>query len=146
MVYTDISPSQGHTMTLLSSDGIPVEEKTMQNEVDYSIVHSSERYDILVEANAASPSIVANNYWMLAERLEDSKMLEQRDYCITGHRAYALLHYRRRPSLHGHPMTQCTILSTIQTVIQLLVMQQTVILNSFLLNTISNVLMQDACN
>ena len=81
-------------MTLLSSDGIPVEEKTMQNEVDYSIVHSSERYDILVEANAASPSIIANNYWMLAERLEDSKMLEKRDYCITGHRAYALLHYR----------------------------------------------------
>ena len=29
---------QGHTMTLLSSDGIPVEEKTTQNGVDYIIV------------------------------------------------------------------------------------------------------------
>ena len=85
---------QGHTMTLLSSDGIPVEEKTTQNGVDYIIVHSGERYDILVEANAPSPSIVAGNYWMLAETLEDPKELEQRGYCITGHRAYALLHYR----------------------------------------------------
>lgn len=85
---------QGHTMTLLSSDGIPVEEKTTQNGVDYIIVHSGERYDILVEANAPSPSIVAGNYWMLAETLEDPNELEQRDYCVTGHRAYALLHYR----------------------------------------------------
>ncbi len=81
-------------MALFSSDGIPVEEKTTQNGVDYIIVHSGERYDILVEANKPSPSIVASNYWMLAERLEDSKVLEQRGYCITGHRAYVLLHYR----------------------------------------------------
>ena len=70
-------------MTLLSSDGIPVEEKTTQNGVDYIIVHSGERYDILVEANAPSPSIVAGNYWILAETLEDPKELEQRGYHVT---------------------------------------------------------------
>ena len=84
---------QGHTMTLLSSDGIPV--NTAQNGLDYIIIHSGERYDILVNTTAPSPSIVAGNYWMLAETLEDPKLLEQRGYCITGHRAYALLHYRK---------------------------------------------------
>ena len=87
---------QGHTMTLLASDGVPVEEKTTQNGVDYIIIHSGERYDVLVQANAPPSSIVAGNYWMLAETLEDPTGLTQRGYCSIGHRAYALLHYRRQ--------------------------------------------------
>ena len=88
---------QGHTMTLLSSDGVPVEEKTTTGGVDYIVIHSGERYDVLVQANSPSPSIVKGNYWMIAETLEDPALLTQRGYCIKGHRSYALLHYRQNP-------------------------------------------------
>ena len=84
---------QGHKMTLLSSDGVPVQETvSQQEELDYIIINSGERYDVLVQADLPSPRIDTGYYWMIAETLEDPDMLEE-TYCVIGHRAYAILHY-----------------------------------------------------
>ena len=85
---------QGHKMTLLSSDGVPVQETVSQQEgLDYIIINSGERYDVLVQADLPSSHIATGYYWMIAETLEDPELLENSGYCIIGHRAYALLHY-----------------------------------------------------
>ena len=95
---------QGHKMTLLSSDGIPVQEtKSSQMGLDYIVINSGERYDVLVQANLPSQSIATGNYWMIAETLEDPDFLGRRGYCIKGHRAYALLHYNGKPDLPSWP-------------------------------------------
>ena len=85
---------QGHSMTLLESDGVPVKESNSTTNLDYIVVYSGERYDVLVQATLPSPSISTGNYWMIAETLESPDELKQRAYCTNGHRAYALLHYR----------------------------------------------------
>ena len=85
---------EGHKMTLLASDGLPVQEtKSNQSGLDYIVINSGERYDDLVEANQSSSTLDAGNYWMIAETLEDPVLLENKGYCVNGHRAYALLHY-----------------------------------------------------
>ena len=95
---------QEHKMTLLSSDGIPVQEtKSSQMGLDYIVINSGERYDVLVQANRPSRSITTGNYWMIAETLEDPALLGQRGYCMKGHRAYALLHYNGEPDLLSWP-------------------------------------------
>ena len=92
--YTFRFSIQGHKMTLLSSDGVPVQETVSQQDgLDYIIINSGERYDVLVQANLPSPPITTGYYWMIAETLEDPDLLLQRRYCVIGHRAYALLRY-----------------------------------------------------
>ena len=85
---------EGHKMTLLATDGFLVQEtKSNQMGLDYIVINSGERYDVLVEANLPSGTLVRGNYWMIAETLEDPDSLRRRMYCVDGHRAYALLHY-----------------------------------------------------
>ena len=80
---------QGHKMTLPSSDGVPVQETVSQQMgLDYITINSGERYDVLVQTDLPSPSIATGNYWMIAETLEDPRLLSTvRRYCARGHRS-----------------------------------------------------------
>ena len=85
---------EGHKMTLLATDGTPVQEtKSNQTGLDYIVFYGGERYDVLVEANMPPSTLGTGNYWMIAETLENPTLLEARGYCVAGHRAYALLQY-----------------------------------------------------
>lgn len=49
-------------MTLLESDGVPVEENDSTAGLDYVIVHTEERYNELVQATLLSQSVSTGNY------------------------------------------------------------------------------------
>ena len=79
---------QGHTMTVIATDGSPI--VPIEN-VTYVIVNSGERYDVVVHANN-----VPGNFWIWAETLEDADLSGNEVYYspITKHRAEAILQYR----------------------------------------------------
>ena len=80
---------QDHKMTVVATDGNPI---SPIEEVDYVIINSGERYDVIVHANASTPT--RGNFWIWAETLEDENMRNETFYSpINKHRAEAILHY-----------------------------------------------------
>ncbi len=77
----------GHKLTVIASDGHfikPIED------VDYVIVHTGERYDVLVTANQP-----VNNYWIRAETLEPPQTNGVQNS------AEAILHYERASDIQS---------------------------------------------
>ena len=80
---------QDHKMTVIATDGNPI---TPIENVDYVILNTGERYDIIVYANVSTPA--RRNFWIWAETLEDENILNENFYTpINKHRAEAILHY-----------------------------------------------------
>ena len=76
---------EGHKLTVISTDGFKINSIT---NVDYVIVNSGERYDVVVDTSGKD----IRNYWMLAETLEVDN--GDRFYNpVPVHRAEAVLHY-----------------------------------------------------
>ena len=84
---------QNHTFTVVATDGAHTEP--IYN-VNYLIVNTGERYDILVNTKGKT----ANNYWIFAEALEDvgNSRNEMFYSPIRLHRAEAILHYNETAS------------------------------------------------
>ena len=70
----------GHMLKVIASDGHFIEPI----DVHYVIIHTGERYDVIVTANQLS-----NNYWIRAETLETGQ----------NHLAEAILHYDSAPDV-----------------------------------------------
>ena len=85
---------QEHKLTVIATDGAEIQ--SIPN-VNYVIVNTGERYDIVVNANNT-----AGNYWILAESLEDESCTNCHSQIfnnpINTHRAEAVLHYNDHPS------------------------------------------------
>lgn len=75
----------GHKLTVVNTDGYWI---VPQKEVDFIIIHTGERYDFILEANAA-----AKNYWIRAETLEIDTKSNSPPYKPLGHVAEAILQY-----------------------------------------------------
>ena len=92
---------QEHKLTVIATDGA----QNISN-VNYVIVNTGERYDIVVNANKAD-----GNYWVLAESLEDESCTNCANQIfnnpINTHRAEAILHYDDYQSreIDGPPKT-----------------------------------------
>ena len=78
----------GHKLTVVNTDGYWIEPQT---QVDYIIVHTGERYDFILEANANS----GDYYWMRAETLEIDTTSNggKPPFDSLGHTAEAILQY-----------------------------------------------------
>ena len=78
---------EGHNLTVVASDGSPI--NSIEN-VDYVIVNTGERYDVIVHANNEP-----RNFWIWAETLEDEANSNNSVFYnpISKHRAEAILHY-----------------------------------------------------
>ena len=75
----------GHKLTLVGTDGYwTLPEK----QVDYIIIHTGERYDFLLEANATE----RNNFWIRGETMETINEGNP-PYSSVGNVAEAILHY-----------------------------------------------------
>ena len=83
---------QGHKFQIYASDGFRLK---LSDPVDYLIVHSGERYDILVRADKPSRS-----YWIRAETLEVDSIAP----CPHLHRADAILKYATAPAEEREPI------------------------------------------
>lgn len=81
---------QGHKLRVVATDGEDITTNRTASEVDYVIVQSGERYDVVPVSMEASPS---GAYWIVAETVEDDKDIISRSYCLRGHRAYGTLRY-----------------------------------------------------
>ena len=83
---------EDHKMTVVATDGNPI--APIEN-VDYVIINTGERYDVVVYANNSNPS--KRNFWIWAETLEDENLSIQSflgEYPpLNKHRAEAILHY-----------------------------------------------------
>ena len=78
---------EGHRLTVVASDGFQI--KSIRN-VDYIIINTGERYDVIVKCNQKP-----RDYWIWAETLEDERFSGQKGFYnpISKHRAEAVLHY-----------------------------------------------------
>ena len=76
---------EGHSLTVIASDGLQI--KSIEN-VDYVIINTGERYDIVVNCDQQP-----KDYWIWAETLEDEKLSQGLYNPISKHRAEAVLHY-----------------------------------------------------
>ena len=80
---------QDHKMTVVATDGNPI---VPIEDVDYVIINTGERYDVIVHANVSTAD--RNNFWIWAETLEDANIRNQTFYTpLNKHRAEAILHY-----------------------------------------------------
>ncbi len=80
----------GHRLLVIATDGISIEPVV----ADYVIVHTGERYDILLVANQTQQI----DYWMRAETLQVNMIQELPPYpFVEGHDARAILHYSGTP-------------------------------------------------
>ena len=79
----------GHKMTVVGTDGYWLEP---EEDVDYIIIHTGERYDFLL--NAANTEELSD-YWMRAETLEIDTSGTWPPYQSLGHVAEAILHYKQ---------------------------------------------------
>jgi len=79
---------QGHKLTVIASDGSPI--KPIEN-VDYVIVNSGERFDVVINANNAEQK----DFWIWAQTLEDLNLSKNQVFYspVDKHRAEAILHY-----------------------------------------------------
>ena len=79
----------GHKLTVVGTDGYWLKP---EENVDYIIIHTGERYDfLLTAANTHGP----NDYWMRAETLEIDRGGAGPPYQSLGHVAEAILHYKQ---------------------------------------------------
>ena len=77
----------GHNLTVVNTDGFWIEPQ----EVDYVVIHTGERYDFILEANAE-----VKDYWIQAETLEIHRdSAGPPPYLSQGHVAEAILQYKR---------------------------------------------------
>ena len=92
---------EGHKLTVIASDGDPI--KPIEN-VDYLIVNTGERYDVVVNANNTE----GKDFWIWAETLEDMDLNNNEIYYspINTHRAEAVLHYTENPSMDIEEISQ----------------------------------------
>ena len=84
---------EGHRFTVVATDGYLI--KPIEN-VNYLIINSGERYDILVYGLRTLPNNDRyGNYWIFAEALEDVDNSRNETFYspIWSHRAEAILHY-----------------------------------------------------
>ena len=83
---------EDHKMTVVATDGNPI--APIEN-VDYVIINTGERYDVVVYANSTNQN--KRNFWIWAETLEDENLSIQSflgEYPpISKHRGEAILHY-----------------------------------------------------
>ena len=79
---------QNHLLTVVATDGSPIDNIT---DVNYVIVNTGERYDVIVNADK-----VTRNYWILAETLESVGNITFNNP-INTHKAEAVLHYDGAP-------------------------------------------------
>jgi len=79
---------EGHNLTVIATDGSPI--KSIED-VDYVIVSTGERYDVVVNTDRIAPK----DYWIWAETLEDVTTSRSKGFHnpISKHRAEAVLHY-----------------------------------------------------
>ena len=94
---------EGHKLTVISTDGFKINSIT---NVDYIIVNSGERYDIIVDTSGKD----IRDYWILAETLEVDNG-DRFHNPVEVHRAEAVLHYRGadKSSIQQPPQTwTCT--------------------------------------
>ena len=79
---------EGHKLTVIATDGSPI--KSIEN-VDYVIVNTGERYDVVINTDEVTP----RDYWIWAETLEDAITSKSTGFHnpISKHRAEAILHY-----------------------------------------------------
>ena len=79
---------EGHKLTVIASDGSPI--KPIEN-IDYVIVNSGERFDVVVHANNSEQK----NFWIWAQTLADIKLSRNQVFYnpIDKNRAEAILHY-----------------------------------------------------
>ena len=79
----------GHKLTVVGTDGYWLEP---EEDVDYIIIHTGERYDFLLNArNTDGP----NDYWIRAETLEINSSGNGPPFQSLGHVAEAILHYQQ---------------------------------------------------
>ncbi|XP_065895225.1 uncharacterized protein [Dysidea avara] len=92
---------EGHKLTVIASDGDPI--KPIEN-VNYVIVHTGERYDVVVTADNTEQK----DFWIWAETLEDEDLNNNEIYHnpINTHRAEAVLHYAENPPMDIEEITQ----------------------------------------
>ena len=79
----------GHKLTVVGTDGYWLEP---EEDVDYIIIHTGERYDFLLNATNTEG---LTDYWMRAETLEIDTPGAWPPYQSLGHVAEAILHYKR---------------------------------------------------
>ena len=80
---------QDHPLTVVATDGSRIDSIT---EVNYVIVNTGERFDVIVNANNS-----IGNYWILAETLESVGGMPFNNP-INTHKAEAVLHYDGAPA------------------------------------------------
>ena len=85
---------EGHKLTVIATDGnpiIPIED------VNYIIINTGERYDVVVHANNPKQK----NFWIWSESLEDADFSNDQVFYnpISKHRGEAILHYGEVSSL-----------------------------------------------
>jgi len=92
---------EGHKLTVIASDGDPI--KPIED-VDYVIVNTGERYDVVVTADKTEQK----DFWIWAETLEDKELNRNEIYHnpIDTHRAEAVLHYAENPTMEIGEITQ----------------------------------------
>ncbi|XP_068745488.1 uncharacterized protein [Montipora capricornis] len=78
----------GHKLTVVGTDGYWIEP---EEEVDYIIIHTGERYDFLLKADQT----LRKDYWIRAETLEIDSSGTGPPYHSLGHVAEAILHYQQ---------------------------------------------------
>ena len=94
---------EGHKLTVISTDGFKINSIT---DVDYVIIHSAERYDVVVDTSGKD----IRDYWILAETLEVDNG-DRFHNPVAVHRAEAVLHYEGadKSSIQHPPKTwTCT--------------------------------------
>ena len=84
---------ENHKLTVIATDGNRINNIT---NVDYVIVNTGERYDVVVDANQD-----IRKYWILAETLEVDKGSRVFNNPISHHRAEAILQYEGATLFHS---------------------------------------------
>ena len=81
----------GHRLTVVCTDGYWVKP---QKQIDYIIIHSGERYDFILEADAK----FGNYFWIRAETMEIDPLSNggKPPYTTLGHTAEAILQYTEK--------------------------------------------------
>jgi len=79
---------EGHKLTVIASDGVAIEHI---ESVDYVIVNTGERFDVVVHANNTEQK----NFWIWSESLEVAEFSDNEVFYtpIEKHRGEAILHY-----------------------------------------------------
>ena len=96
---------EGHRFSVVATDGFQIRSI---EDVDYVIVNTGERYDIVVNCDQQP-----KDYWIWAETLEDENFSKQGVFYspISNHRAEAVLHYTSSTATTMSDITstkQCT--------------------------------------